>query len=107
MLHGWRCANPPFSSLPDLLKVARTLASGVIPNEYGCTPHQKINIGKKICLSLLDKILADMQHAREESKVITGMVPWYLGTAGYLQHGATTTHWVMFATAVGLPVARV
>jgi len=53
-------------ALPDLLKVAKTLASGVIPNEYGCT--QKINIGKNICLSLLDKILADMQHAREESK---------------------------------------
>ncbi|URE18199.1 acid phosphatase [Musa troglodytarum] len=35
--------------LPELFKVAQLLADGVIPNEYGINPKQKLKIGSKVC----------------------------------------------------------
>ncbi|KAF9606267.1 hypothetical protein IFM89_024088 [Coptis chinensis] len=43
------------------------LADGVIPNEYGINPQQKLKIGSKIARRLLGKILIDLRNTREEA----------------------------------------
>nr|CAB3503536.1 unnamed protein product [Digitaria exilis] len=42
------------------------LADGVIPNEYGINPKQKLKIGSKIARRLLGKILIDLHNTRQE-----------------------------------------
>ncbi|KAF3772276.1 Inositol hexakisphosphate and diphosphoinositol-pentakisphosphate kinase [Nymphaea thermarum] len=54
-------------SLDELFKVAQLLADGVIPNEYGINPSQKLKIGSKIARRLLGKILIDLRNTREEA----------------------------------------
>ncbi|KAK9698402.1 hypothetical protein RND81_08G101600 [Saponaria officinalis] len=53
--------------LDELFKVAQLLADGVIPNEYGINPKQKLKIGSKIARRLLGKILIDLRLTREEA----------------------------------------
>ncbi|KAH6792068.1 Phosphoglycerate mutase-like family protein [Perilla frutescens var. hirtella] len=53
--------------LYELFKVAQLLADGVIPNEYGINPKQKLKIGSKIARRLLGKILIDLRNTREEA----------------------------------------
>ncbi|KAL8172369.1 hypothetical protein V2J09_024173 [Rumex salicifolius] len=53
--------------LDELFKVAQLLADGVIPNEYGINPKQKLKIGSKIARRLLGKILIDLRNTREEA----------------------------------------
>ncbi|XP_024012291.1 inositol hexakisphosphate and diphosphoinositol-pentakisphosphate kinase VIP2 isoform X1 [Eutrema salsugineum] len=53
--------------LNELFKVAQLLADGVIPNEYGINPQQKLKIGSKIARRLLGKILIDLRNTREEA----------------------------------------
>ncbi|OVA09092.1 Histidine phosphatase superfamily [Macleaya cordata] len=53
--------------LDELFKVGQLLADGVIPNEYGINPKQKLKIGSKIARRLLGKILIDLRNTREEA----------------------------------------
>ncbi|VFQ96907.1 unnamed protein product [Cuscuta campestris] len=53
--------------LDVLFKVAQLLADGVIPNEYGINPKQKLKVGSKIARRLLGKILIDLRNTREEA----------------------------------------
>ncbi|CAN6440302.1 unnamed protein product [Victoria cruziana] len=53
--------------LDELFKIAQLLADGVIPNEYGINPSQKLKIGSKIARRLLGKILIDLRNTREEA----------------------------------------
>ncbi|KAF3599599.1 hypothetical protein F2Q69_00039333, partial [Brassica cretica] len=53
--------------LDELFKVAQLLADGVIPNEYGINPQQKLKIGSKIARRLMGKILIDLRNTREEA----------------------------------------
>ncbi|XAR51779.1 Diphosphoinositol-pentakisphosphate kinase [Bertholletia excelsa] len=53
--------------LDELFRVAQLLADGVIPNEYGINPKQKLKIGSKIARRLLGKILIDLRNTREEA----------------------------------------
>lgn len=53
--------------LDELFNVAQLLADGVIPNEYGINPKQKLKIGSKIARRLLGKILIDLRNTREEA----------------------------------------
>ncbi|KAG9154517.1 hypothetical protein Leryth_014963 [Lithospermum erythrorhizon] len=53
--------------LSELFDVAQVLADGVIPNEYGINPKQKLQIGSKIARRLLGKILIDLRNTREEA----------------------------------------
>ncbi|KAI4387776.1 hypothetical protein MLD38_000179 [Melastoma candidum] len=53
--------------LDELFRVAQVLADGVIPNEYGINPIQKLKIGSKIAHRLLGKILIDLRNTREEA----------------------------------------
>ncbi|KAF8766151.1 hypothetical protein HU200_007649 [Digitaria exilis] len=54
------------TGLSDLFKVSQLLADGVIPNEYGINPKQKLKIGSKIARRLLGKILIDLHNTRQE-----------------------------------------
>uniref|UniRef100_A0A6N2NGD0 Inositol hexakisphosphate and diphosphoinositol-pentakisphosphate kinase n=2 Tax=Salix TaxID=40685 RepID=A0A6N2NGD0_SALVM len=47
--------------------VLNLLADGVIPNEYGINPKQKLKIGSKIARRLLGKILIDLRNTLEEA----------------------------------------
>ncbi|GKA94049.1 inositol hexakisphosphate and diphosphoinositol-pentakisphosphate kinase VIP2 isoform X2, partial [Tanacetum coccineum] len=49
------------------LQSFQLLADGVIPNEYGINPKQKLKIGSKIARRLLGKILIDLRNTREEA----------------------------------------
>ncbi|KAL1104323.1 hypothetical protein V6Z11_D04G059000 [Gossypium hirsutum] len=64
LLHN---AHLNLEDLDELFKVAQLLADGVIPNEYGINPKQKLKIGSKIARRLLGKILIDLRNTREEA----------------------------------------
>ncbi|XP_039780966.1 inositol hexakisphosphate and diphosphoinositol-pentakisphosphate kinase VIP2-like isoform X5 [Panicum virgatum] len=64
LLHN---AHLDLEGLEELFKVAQTLADGVIPNEYGINPKQKLKIGSKIARRLLGKILIDLRNTCEEA----------------------------------------
>ncbi|XP_027353223.1 inositol hexakisphosphate and diphosphoinositol-pentakisphosphate kinase VIP2-like isoform X4 [Abrus precatorius] len=64
LLHN---AHLNLEGLDELFKVAQALADGVIPNEYGINPEQKLKIGSKIARRLLGKILIDLRNTREEA----------------------------------------
>ncbi|KAK8716149.1 hypothetical protein V6N13_043467 [Hibiscus sabdariffa] len=64
LLHN---AHLNLEDLNELFKVAQLLADGVIPNEYGINPKQKLKIGSKIARRLLGKILIDLRNTREEA----------------------------------------
>ncbi|XWS30276.1 hypothetical protein CRYUN_Cryun24cG0102800 [Craigia yunnanensis] len=64
LLHN---AHLNLEGLYELFKVAQLLADGVIPNEYGINPKQKLKIGSKIARRLLGKILIDLRNTREEA----------------------------------------
>jgi inositol hexakisphosphate/diphosphoinositol-pentakisphosphate kinase len=64
LLHN---AHLNVEGLDELFKIAQLLADGVIPNEYGINPKQKLKIGSKIARRLLGKILIDLRNTREEA----------------------------------------
>lgn len=64
LLHN---AHLNLEGLDELFKVAQLLADGVIPNEYGINPTQKLKIGSKIARRLLGKVLIDLRNTREEA----------------------------------------
>ncbi|XP_006650423.1 inositol hexakisphosphate and diphosphoinositol-pentakisphosphate kinase VIP2-like isoform X1 [Oryza brachyantha] len=64
LLHN---AHLNLEGLEQLFKVAQLLADGVIPNEYGINPKQKLKIGSKIARRLMGKILIDLRNTREEA----------------------------------------
>ncbi|KAK9665449.1 hypothetical protein RND81_14G112700 [Saponaria officinalis] len=61
--------------LGELFKVAQLLADGVIPNEYGINPKQKLKIGSKIARRLMGKILIDLRNTREEAELKSNHAP--------------------------------
>ncbi|BAU01196.1 hypothetical protein VIGAN_11037900 [Vigna angularis var. angularis] len=64
LLHN---AHLNLEGLDELFKVAQMLADGVIPNEYGINPKQKLKIGAKVARRLLGKLLIDLRNTREEA----------------------------------------
>ncbi|KAK9682433.1 hypothetical protein RND81_10G073300 [Saponaria officinalis] len=62
--------------LDELFKVAQLLADGVIPNEYGINPKQKLKIGSKIARRLLGKVLIDLRNTREEAELKSNHTPY-------------------------------
>ncbi|KAF5958515.1 hypothetical protein HYC85_005740 [Camellia sinensis] len=64
LLHN---AHLNLEGLCELFKVGQLLADGVIPNEYGINPKQKLKIGSKVARRLLGKILIDLRNTREEA----------------------------------------
>lgn len=72
MIKGW-CANTRVCWRQELYETARALANGVVPNEYGVAPKEKLKIGSQICSQLLGKLLADLGNTREESKATANL----------------------------------
>ncbi|KAL8545889.1 hypothetical protein ACS0TY_005854 [Phlomoides rotata] len=66
LLHN---AHLNLEGLNELFTVAQLLADGVIPNEYGINPKQKLKIGSKIARRLLGKILIDLRNTCEEAEL--------------------------------------
>ncbi|GMH30492.1 hypothetical protein Nepgr_032335 [Nepenthes gracilis] len=64
LLHN---AHLNLEGVDELFKVVQILADGVIPNEYGINPKQKLKVGSKIARRLLGKILIDLRNTREEA----------------------------------------
>ncbi|XP_019427818.1 PREDICTED: inositol hexakisphosphate and diphosphoinositol-pentakisphosphate kinase 1-like isoform X2 [Lupinus angustifolius] len=64
LLHN---AHLNLDGLDELFEVAQALADGVIPNEYGINPKQRLKIGSKITRRLLGKLLIDLRNTREEA----------------------------------------
>ncbi|CAL0321760.1 unnamed protein product [Lupinus luteus] len=64
LLHN---AHLNLEGLDELFEVAQALADGVIPNEYGINPKQKLKIGSKIARRLLGKLLIDLRNTQEEA----------------------------------------
>uniref|UniRef100_A0A2P2LZR2 Inositol hexakisphosphate and diphosphoinositol-pentakisphosphate kinase n=1 Tax=Rhizophora mucronata TaxID=61149 RepID=A0A2P2LZR2_RHIMU len=70
LLHN---AHLNLEGLDELFKVAQLLADGVIPNEYGINPKQKLKIGSKIARRLLGKLLIDLRNTREEANSVAAL----------------------------------
>ncbi|CAK9857717.1 unnamed protein product [Sphagnum jensenii] len=68
LLHN---AHLNLEELDELYRVAKRLADGVIPNEYGINPKHKLIIGSKIARRLMGKILIDLRNTREEAISVT------------------------------------
>ncbi|QDZ18250.1 histidine phosphatase [Chloropicon primus] len=49
--------------------LAKTMAAIVVPNEYGMTGQEKLNIGHRICSELLKKLHRDFSAMRQQSKL--------------------------------------
>ncbi|CAK9231088.1 unnamed protein product [Sphagnum troendelagicum] len=64
LLHN---AHLKIKGLDELYKMAKVLADGVIPNEYGINPKHKLIIGAKIAHQLMGKILIDLRNTKEET----------------------------------------
>ena len=60
-------AHLRLEALHELLPLAKLLADGVVPNEYGTHPHSKLRIGGAIARDLLKKLLADLSNTRDET----------------------------------------
>ncbi|GJP71510.1 hypothetical protein CLOP_g2336 [Closterium sp. NIES-67] len=56
--------------LHELFLLAKEMANGVIPNEYGITPYSKLNIGAKVARRLLGKLLIDLHNTRDEAVAV-------------------------------------
>ncbi|KAL6614393.1 hypothetical protein ACP70R_036663 [Stipagrostis hirtigluma subsp. patula] len=63
--------------LNELFKVSQMLADGVIPNEYGINPKQKLKVGSKIARRLLGKILIDLHNTRQEVTTVAAVSNTY------------------------------
>ncbi|EOD15631.1 hypothetical protein EMIHUDRAFT_427613 [Emiliania huxleyi CCMP1516] len=53
-------APAPRRALPRLFRASRTLASYVVPQEYGIEPEDKVTVGLQIAWQMLAKLLQDM-----------------------------------------------
>jgi len=49
-------------NIPELFDLSKALADIVIPQEYGITKEEKLDISKQVCSRLFRKIRADLQH---------------------------------------------
>ncbi|KAB0401717.1 hypothetical protein E2I00_004990 [Balaenoptera physalus] len=53
----------------ELLRLSKALADVVIPQEYGISREEKLEIAVGFCLALLRKILLDLQRTHEDESV--------------------------------------
>ena len=71
-----------FSDAEELYTYAKALADLVIPQEYGMTQTEKLNIGLGICSPLLKKIRSDLlrnidSNEEDENESVNRLNPWY------------------------------
>ena len=55
------------ANIEELFTVSQQMADIVVPNEYGITPEERLDIGKRICSELLGKLCRDFSYTRQAS----------------------------------------
>ncbi|PNJ15922.1 LOW QUALITY PROTEIN: PPIP5K1 isoform 12 [Pongo abelii] len=71
----------------ELLRLSKALADVVIPQEYGISREEKLEIAVGFCLPLLRKILLDLQRTHEDESVNKLHPLCYLRYSGVLSPG--------------------
>ncbi|XP_022087070.1 inositol hexakisphosphate and diphosphoinositol-pentakisphosphate kinase 2-like isoform X3 [Acanthaster planci] len=66
-----------FQGMWDLYSRAQVLADVIIPQEYGISKEEKLEIGTSICTPLLRKIRADLQRINFEEETTFRLNPKY------------------------------
>ncbi|XP_033624423.1 inositol hexakisphosphate and diphosphoinositol-pentakisphosphate kinase 2-like isoform X2 [Asterias rubens] len=66
-----------FTEMGNLYLGAQLLADVIIPQEYGITAEEKLEIGTSICTPLLRKIRADLQRINSEEETTFRLNPKY------------------------------
>eukprot|EP00795_Rhopilema_esculentum_P001302 gene1302-15691_t len=65
-------------NIPELFEMSKSLADIVIPQEYGITKKEKLDISKQVCNRLLKKIRADLKHTVDnENETVHRLDPRY------------------------------
>uniref|UniRef100_H2NN21 Inositol hexakisphosphate and diphosphoinositol-pentakisphosphate kinase n=1 Tax=Pongo abelii TaxID=9601 RepID=H2NN21_PONAB len=72
----------------ELLRLSKALADVVIPQEYGISREEKLEIAVGFCLPLLRKILLDLQRTHEDESV-NKLHPLYRGVLSPGRHVRT------------------
>ncbi|PNJ15933.1 LOW QUALITY PROTEIN: PPIP5K1 isoform 14 [Pongo abelii] len=72
----------------ELLRLSKALADVVIPQEYGISREEKLEIAVGFCLPLLRKILLDLQRTHEDESV-NKLHPLYSGVLSPGRHVRT------------------
>ena len=57
-------------ALPRLFRASRTLASYVVPQEYGIEPEDKVTVGLQIAWQMLAKLLQDNAYSRSSGCLV-------------------------------------
>nr|XP_016854548.1 PREDICTED: inositol hexakisphosphate and diphosphoinositol-pentakisphosphate kinase 1 isoform X1 [Anolis carolinensis] len=59
----------PLEGTAELLRLSKALADVIIPQEYGISEQEKLEIGIGFCLPLIRKIQLDLQRTHEDESV--------------------------------------
>ncbi|XP_067327461.1 inositol hexakisphosphate and diphosphoinositol-pentakisphosphate kinase 1 isoform X2 [Anolis sagrei] len=59
----------PLQGTAELLRLSKALADVIIPQEYGISEQEKLEIGIGFCLPLIRKIQLDLQRTHEDESV--------------------------------------
>ncbi|XP_041459759.1 inositol hexakisphosphate and diphosphoinositol-pentakisphosphate kinase 2-like isoform X2 [Lytechinus variegatus] len=77
MQHNFILKTLGFTHMDDLYNSAEMLADFVIPQEYGITTSEKLEIGKGICTPLLKKIRSDLHRINSNEETTYRLNPLY------------------------------
>ncbi|XP_030856184.1 inositol hexakisphosphate and diphosphoinositol-pentakisphosphate kinase 2 isoform X3 [Strongylocentrotus purpuratus] len=77
MQHNFILKTLGFSHMDELYNSAEMLADFVIPQEYGITTSEKLEIGKGICTPLLKKIRSDLHRINSNDETTYRLNPLY------------------------------
>ncbi|XP_031420912.1 inositol hexakisphosphate and diphosphoinositol-pentakisphosphate kinase 1 isoform X3 [Clupea harengus] len=71
----------------DLFRLSRALADIIIPQEYGITKPEKLDIASAYCLPLMKKIQLDLQRTHEDEAVNKLHPLWFRYSRGVMSPG--------------------
>ncbi|XP_071825202.1 inositol hexakisphosphate and diphosphoinositol-pentakisphosphate kinase 2-like isoform X2 [Apostichopus japonicus] len=76
-LHNYNLRNLGFDHMDEFYNCAEALATVIIPQEYGMTSSEKLDVGTAICTPLLKKIRRDLQRINSEEETTFRLNPVY------------------------------
>ncbi|XP_072020481.1 inositol hexakisphosphate and diphosphoinositol-pentakisphosphate kinase 2-like [Amphiura filiformis] len=77
MMHNYSIKSLGFDKMDDLYINAQALADIIVPQEYGISPEEKLDIGAGICTPLLRKIHSDLNKINNEDETTFRLNPNY------------------------------
>ncbi|XP_071505816.1 inositol hexakisphosphate and diphosphoinositol-pentakisphosphate kinase 2-like [Diadema antillarum] len=77
MAHNYVLRTMGFEHMDDLYNCAENLATFIIPQEYGITSQEKLEIGQGICTPLLKKIRSDLHRINSNDETTYRLNPLY------------------------------